>query len=330
MEFEDKSISFVIPAYKSEETLHDCLASIRNSDAGASEILVIFSNPSSAEVEIALKFESFILEVCGPPGAALARNTGVRAANSSLVMLVDADVIIDSSAPSIAMRILEQYNADAVVGSFVPGLSAPGVVASLKNLHLSWTHSQSEGATNSLASAIALVKRNVYLAVGGFDPELRYCDDIEFGARCSKNGYSIVFSSAIKAIHLKSYNLTTWARSELFGRAVPWWELIIERRVPFGVLNTKPGQTISVIATAVFIASIILIPYVQSAFWVSVTALLIILGSNLRFIAFTYQHKGLYYALLVPMYLFAYYILCILGVMIGSWRGLRRVISMYI
>ena len=74
-----------------------------------------------------------------------------------------------------------------------------------------------------------MIRRDVFLDFGGFDPRLYprpAIEDIELGYRLTRAGHRIVLARDVLATHMKRWTLPEMVRTDIFRRGVPWMLLI--------------------------------------------------------------------------------------------------------
>jgi GT2 family glycosyltransferase len=311
------TLRFVVPVRNAGRQLDSCLRAIRASDAGSNEISVVFDGDASAEERAACT--AFGADVLRSPGRgpAAARNAAVSAASEDLIFFVDADVQITASTPSRAVDVMCRTGAHAVAGAYTPRTSARGVLTRLKNLQHSYVHRANAGPVESFWAGCALISRRAFIEAGGFDETLRYCEDIELGARLSRRGLRVVFDDSVEAMHAKTYTPRSWMHSEVFGRARPWTSLILEGRVSPDVLNTGPsGRAGALVAVSTALG------LVRSRSW---RARLAVLAAGMvaeaamhaGLVRFAREHDSAWTAALVGPYLLVHYALAGAGAAIA-------------
>lgn len=206
------TLSVVVPATDRPPTLPQCTAALRR--AGATELVVIDDPPR--------------LPVCA------ARNTGAARATGEVVVFVDADVEVH---PDALDRIQAAFAADpeitAVFGSYDDSPSRGGVVAAFRNLLHHHVHQNSPGPARTFWSGLGAVRRDAFLAAGGFDAD-RFphpsVEDIDLGARLTAAGARIVLDPAIQGTHLKAWTLRSMVVTDFARRGVPWVALQLRSR----------------------------------------------------------------------------------------------------
>jgi GT2 family glycosyltransferase len=208
------AISVVVPATDEPPTLDRCRAALARSDDPAHEVLV----------------------VDGPPrlSASAARNTGARQATGDVVVFVDADVEVH---PDALARIRAAFDDDpeltAVHGSYDDTPDARSVVSAFRNLLHHHVHQTNGGPADTFWTGLGAVRRDVFLASGGFDEE-RYphpsVEDIELGHRLRRGGARILLDPAIQGTHLKRWTLRSMVWTDFARRGVPWMGMHLRER----------------------------------------------------------------------------------------------------
>jgi hypothetical protein len=183
-----------------------------------------------------------LIVVNTPGGEAPAhRNEGARRASGDVLVFVDADVVPH---PGALDRIREAFAADplldAVFGCYDDTPADRGRVSTFRNLLHHHVHMESRGPACTFWSGLGGIRREIFVAMGGFDAT-RYprgmIEDIELGLRIGDAGGRIELRGDILGTHLKAWTFITMMQSDLLYRAVPWTRLILERRQAPPTLN---------------------------------------------------------------------------------------------
>lgn len=215
------NISAIVPATNEPATLGACTAAIRGAQQPPEELIVVTH--------------------AATPGPAAARNDGAQRATGDVLVFVDADVVVHEDAFA---RIRMAFDADpdlvAIFGSYDDSPPADGVVTEFRNLLHHFVHQSSAGEASTFWAGLGAIRREAFLAAGGFDAE-RYRDpsieDIELGMRLSAAGRRLVLDPALQGTHLKRWSLGQMIDTDLHRRGVPWVLLLLERGTPSNVLN---------------------------------------------------------------------------------------------
>ena len=123
------------------------------------------------------------------------------------------------SIPGTLDRALARFEADpglsALFGSYDDAPTAPGVVSQYRNLLHHFVHQQGDFAddvrpVHTFWTGCGMIRREVFLAFGGFDPRLYprpAIEDIELGYRLTRAGHRIVLARDVLATHMKRWTL---------------------------------------------------------------------------------------------------------------------------
>jgi GT2 family glycosyltransferase len=216
-----QSLAVIVPATDGPPTLERCVAAIRAAVDPPDEIVVVDRPPGG--------------------GAAAARNAGVARTSSDVLAFVDSDVIVRPEAFSRMRRsFADDPGLCAVFGSYDDSPEAPDAVSGFRNLLHHHVHQSAAGRANTFWAGLGAVRRDAFLAVGGFD-ERRYpepsIEDIELGMRLIDAGGRIELDPALQGKHLKAWTLADAARTDFARRGAPWVRLLRERGSATSDLN---------------------------------------------------------------------------------------------
>lgn len=252
-------LSVVIPARNAAGFLPECLDHLRAADPRGEfvrEWIVVDDGSSDETPAIAASRGAVVLRNPVSLGPAAARNAGALAASGDYVFFLDADVAPHPDALArIVGRLRARPDLVGMFGSYDDKPSAPGVVSRFRNLWHHHTHHQGrfgpDGARpiQTFWTGIGVIRRDIFLAVGGFDPRLYpkpAIEDIELGYRLSQMGYPVELVPAIRGTHLKRWTLAEMVRTDIMRRGVPWLLLRWRRRVHEADLNIQTSQKICV------------------------------------------------------------------------------------
>ncbi len=230
---DELKITAIVPATDDPATLARCLEAIRAGVRTPDELLVI-------------------TEARGA-GPAAARNEGARRADAGLLVFVDADVLVHADALA---RIEAAFAADpdltAMFGAYDDAPEAPGAVSGFRNLLHHHVHSSAPGPAQTFWAGLGAIRRDAFLAAGGFDAErypLPSVEDIELGARLSRTGARIALDPGLRGKHLKAWTLTGMIRTDFAQRGVPWTRVLLERGPSTTALNLGWRHRISAVAS---------------------------------------------------------------------------------
>lgn len=225
-------LSVIMPATDDRPTIDACARAVAGSATPPHELIVV-REPAGA-------------------GASAARNAGAAAADGDVLTFVDSDVRVH---PDALGRIAAAFAADpgltALFGSYDAAPGAPGVVSQFRNLLHHHVHQEGAGPVTTFWSGLGAVRRDAFLAVGGFDESLTAIEDIDLGMRLSDAGGRIELDPAVLGTHLKRWTLASMVRTDLQHRGIPWVRLMLRRGRTTGGLNLGWRHRLSALASVV-------------------------------------------------------------------------------
>ena len=195
-------VSFVVPVRDRAELLDRSLAAIRRAAHDTDpvlgyEIVVVDDHSRDASRAIALAGGARVVGGQGEPLGAL-RNAGAAVAGGDILAFVDADVLLGSDWLTL---VLDVFSDDGVAAAGAPcrtSLDATWVQRTYDLLRRRVGHRRSVRWVPSGALAI---RREAFDAIGGFDPTLSSCEDVDLCRRLRASGRSIVSDPGLDSIH---------------------------------------------------------------------------------------------------------------------------------
>jgi GT2 family glycosyltransferase len=211
----------IIPARDAERSLPATLAALLASDPlePPAEIVVVDDGSSDRTAAIAERFGARVIRLKGR-GPAAARNAGLRAARSDLLVFLDADCRPE---PGCLAALLAPFADPAVVG--VRGhysSDQTALVARFTQLELEEKQARL-AASQRIAvvdTACAAYRRSALLEHGGFDE--RYpatsAEDVELSFRLAEAGALLVYAPLARVRHQHAERLSRYLERKLrFG-----------------------------------------------------------------------------------------------------------------
>jgi mycofactocin glycosyltransferase len=190
-------------------------------------VIVVDDGSHDGSAERAAAAGARVIPNAGRPGPAGARNTGLRAATTDLVALLDADCEVEpgwraglpglfEADPRLAVAAPRiRGGGDRAVGRYerlVPPLDlgpAPSLVGPGRRVAF-------------LSSAALIVRRDVLLAHDGFDEEMRFGEDVDLVWRLLAAGWRARHVPEREVLHLPRESLAGFARQRAgYGSSAP-------------------------------------------------------------------------------------------------------------
>ena len=245
--------SVVIPTHQRRETVLRNVAALEGQTERDFETIVVVDGSSDGTAEALRALDvSFPLEVVEQEnrGAAQARNTGAAAAGGEVLLTLDDDMEPD---PRMLAEHLRSHagGADVVLGDLPihpdspPGMLARGVGEWARARRERLSTPGAEIRLDDLLTGQLSISRAAYEDVGGFDAGftregLFGGEDIDFGYRLRKAGYTIAFNPA--AISFQYYDVgprVYLRRAREAGRSD--WELVAKHPELAGLMAASPS-----------------------------------------------------------------------------------------
>ncbi len=243
--------SIIIPTYNRKGVLRKCLNALFNQSIDSSnyEVIVIDDGSSDGTEEMLSAFcgnSNFKYIRQENKGPSVARNTGAKAASSSLILFIDDDVIASQGLVKAHLEGHRGNSGIAILGytPFDPDCVINRNVAYYKNKwdNLFENMGKINGALLIYYYFITLnlsIERELFLCIGGFDETFPCADfeDTEFGYRFSRAGYSLLFSKEATALHIyeADFNKSCKRRLRTGYMAASLYERFPNLKEPFKV-----------------------------------------------------------------------------------------------
>lgn len=221
------------------ENLAHCLAALRAADPAPFEMILV-DDGSPAALEVPPGVRLVHKENGGP---ASARNTGAAAASGDVLVFVDADIVVPVDAfARLAADFAANPGAAAIWGTVSAEHPHAGLVSRYKNLtHRHFTLRQGE-RTRHLTTMLAAVRREAFLATGGFDEQLTTVsvEDVEFGRDLYEQGGLVLLDTHLAAVHRHRFTLGRALRND-FHKARNHVRTTLDRRRAGGTSVSLDG-----------------------------------------------------------------------------------------
>jgi GT2 family glycosyltransferase len=312
-------LSIIVPVHNGGDMFYRCLTQLKQHTSAQTEVIVVADGDSDGSWKWADHFGFELIKLPTSGGPARARNIGAQAAKGDILFFVDADVLIH---PETVDRVLAAFEAhpeiSALIGSYDDAPGAANFLSQYKNLFHHYTHQQGNEAASTFWGACGAIRREAFLAVGGFDESYRRpcIEDIELGYRLRQSGYLIRLCKEVQVKHLKEWRPISLLRAEIFYRALPWTALLLrirqvnpaDYRTFTSDLNLKRSSRFSVVlvfAAVGLVLAALWLPLLWAPLGVLMAALVAI---NWPVYQFFYQKRGLLFALkVIPWHLLYYF-----------------------
>jgi glycosyltransferase involved in cell wall biosynthesis len=328
------TVSAIVPVFDGRHYLERSLPALTRALGGELlELLVVDDGSTDGSGEFAASLGARLLHTGGRLGPGAARNLGAAQARGEVLWLVDADVVVHDDAPRRVRERFARVLADAsekrplvaLFGSYDDAPPERNFASRYMNLRHHWTHQQAGGEASTFWAGCGAVRRDAYLAAGGFDAR-RFArpsiEDIELGYRLCDAGGRIELDPALQGTHLKRWRLREALETDVFRRAVPWARLLLARPASQAELNVSPVERARA-ALAGVVALLAALAVVGAApLWAPVVALVAAGLANAPLLRFFARRGGPWFALRALVYHQLYYLYST-AVYLGCWLERR-------
>lgn len=191
--------SIIIPAKNEELNISICLEALRNQNFSSDdyEVIIVDNGSSDATVPIA-KNSGFLVYVKPDLSLSGLRNFGASIATGNILVFLDADCIPESGWLNNAAITL----VDAQIGCTGSTPVAPINGTWVEQVWSSFrTRRKSKCYTSWINSSNFFVRKELFDKVGGFNENVKTCEDVDIGIRLNKV-CKILFDPLIKVVHL--------------------------------------------------------------------------------------------------------------------------------
>lgn len=255
----EPAVSIVVPVADGGAAFAACLAALARLAPPPLDLIVVDDASTDGSERQAAEAGARVIRMTRRAGPAAARNRGASAASGDVVLFVDADVLVPPDLVARVQRLMTDRSLTAVIGSYDSRPTEAGLISQYKNLVHRFTHQTSAPDAFTFWGACGAIRRDAFLALGGFDE--RYIDpsieDIELGYRLRRAGHRIRLDPTLEVTHAKRWTLTSWLRTDVVARALPWSDLLLrEGRLDDGLNLRMTTRVCVLLAWTVVVAAV--------------------------------------------------------------------------
>jgi glycosyltransferase involved in cell wall biosynthesis len=220
------SVSIVIPFHNGSRWIERALESVEEQTAPPNEVIVVNDGSSEDELGFLVGLQQrFNFQILNQEnsGQSAARNLGVSKATSDYICLLDQD---DYYLPKHNQILVENADFEDPKFGFSYGdlwrSNEAGQILSHSSINVKIKHPHTSlntlvGKNMFIVPSATLISRTAFLAVGGFDPELRGFEDDDLFLRFFLAGYSNRFTP--EAVTVWTINTSSTSFTESMARS---------------------------------------------------------------------------------------------------------------
>ncbi len=240
-------LAVIVPAYEAARFLGRSLPALHRAGPDV-PVVVVDAGSTDDTGALARELGARVVRLPGREGPAGARNAGVAAVESELVLFVDADCVLHADAIA---RVCAAFRSEpelvALCGSYDAQPPERNFFSLYMNLRHHYTHQRARREPASFWAGCGAVRRDAFLRAGGFDAE-RYprpeIEDIELAGRLRRLG-RLRLDPDLQVTHLKRWTFRSVVETDVLRRALPWARLIREQGELPNDLNLRRSQRLA-------------------------------------------------------------------------------------
>jgi N-acetylglucosaminyl-diphospho-decaprenol L-rhamnosyltransferase len=199
-------ITAIVVAFDSAEVLPDCLGALR--EAGVATVVVDNASADSS-AQVAESFEARVVRNDRNEGYGRANNIGARATESEFLLIVNPDVVIQPGSVAELVAATQRY---PEAGFFAPRIVEPSgrvffqprslLAPYLKNPKGTLVVPEGDACAPFLSGACFLVRRDLFLRLGGFDERIfLFYEDDDLCRRIADHSPALIYVPSAVVIH---------------------------------------------------------------------------------------------------------------------------------
>ena len=267
---ENPKISICIPTYNRANFLRSAIQSVIEQDFSNFELIIVDNCSTDNTREVILEFDDPRIKFfVNDSNIGMVRNWNkcLELANGEIIWILHSDDIMGFNALSNAAHSYNSYEIGMLFGnsrafsnettlkSFSP------TCKKVSKIHV-WNSGKEAieaiikyGVTCSTVS----IRKEVFLSVGGFDPQFCYSPDEEYNPRIAKN-YPIAYTTDILAFHRlhKGHTMiSTWRNDDFYSQYSSLCDHILQYALEVGIESDEICSKISARPKQAILSSIV-------------------------------------------------------------------------
>jgi mycofactocin system glycosyltransferase len=223
------AVSIIIPVYNRPEDIEACLNSLLllNYPQDKLEIIVVDDASTDATPDVVCRFPARLIRNKQNRQASFSRNQAAKQANGEILAFIDSDCLAD---PGWLLELIPAFR-DATLGALGGRVDAyyddnnldryEKVKSSL--IMGTWPmRSQEDNPFFYVPSCNLLVRRRLFLGLGGFDETLVVGEDVDLCFRIKKQGHQLEYRTTGKIYHKHRNQLIPFCKRRFeYGTSEP-------------------------------------------------------------------------------------------------------------
>lgn len=307
------TISVIIPVHNGGLHFDRCLTALKQTLYSQWECIVVEDGSTDNSVQIGyahgVRLVSGMKRRLGP---AQARNVGAQIARGDILFFIDADVLVQ---PGTVGHMAATMQADpglaACFGSYDDQPLATNFLSQYRNLLHHYIHQHGKIDASTFWSGCGAIRRDVFLAIGGFNEQLYErpsIEDIELGYRLQAAGHRVRLEKLLQVKHMKEWAPRQMMITDVRDRALPWTRLILQGGGAPNDLNLNFSQRLSTAVAFIGLFSLGLSLVSTWALPFVVLAMLLLIWLNRSFYQFLLHKRGFQFIIMALPWHWLYFL----------------------
>lgn len=245
------TVSIIVTVHNEKLLLHRCLDSVTVATLPSSEVIVIADGDTDGSWQLATQYSSQVFRLQTRRGFASARNHGAREAHGDILFFVNANVTIPPDAVNQVMGEFQRNPKLTALFASVDDAPAPGNFHFQYKLLLQhYLHQTARDNTPPFWAVCGAVRREAFLAVGGFDTRDRHpaFQDLQLGYRLKRAGYHIRLNKTLQVKQERRWTASSVFYDDFCARALPYAMLLMRGRGLFHILYSRFSAWVSLLS----------------------------------------------------------------------------------
>jgi len=208
-------ISAYIPCYNNRDTIEQAIESVHAQSRPVDELFVVDDGSRDGSGDVAASLGVRVIAQPANKGRGATRACAMEEARYEWVLCCDATQALGADFVKNAVSWLDDPGVAAVFGP-ITQKRAVGAVERWRGRHLFKECPAATVHGAGLITAGALVRASAVKAVGNFNPDLRYGEDFELGARLLAAGHDVICDPRLQVMSIARNTL--WQVLERYWR----------------------------------------------------------------------------------------------------------------
>lgn len=211
------SLSVIIPVFNGEETIENCIRSVKNQSITPEEIVVVDDCSYDSTHEKLQKISGIkIISHEKNKGVSSARNSGFRASSGNIVVFIDSDTVLEENFLEILVEKFESRHDVSAIGGEEYTVTKTGYANRFRSLYLSNKFNFKTDTETRVLFGIAMAfRRECLLDIGLFDESFVPTggEDVDICLRIYNARYKLLYVPNLKVYHYRNDSVKSLVRT---------------------------------------------------------------------------------------------------------------------